>query len=684
MIAQPKIESERCLEFQDLEDLDSGNLSDDQLNLLFEHVSHCSACDERLKEWRSSPDDKLAGKLRRCFEVIPFERDPALRRLEERALDQTGSILGHHRQAANSDAQSLSKLLIGKSIGNSLIVGELGCGGMGIVFKGWQESIKRTVAVKVIRSGVFADAKVVARFRTEAGAIARLQHPNVAQLYEFAEHAGLPYFVMEMVDGGSLSALLAKGQLPCRRAAELVRTVAGAVEYAHQKHVVHRDLKPSNVLMTLDGSPKIADFGLAKLLDEQDGQTQSDAILGSPSYMAPEQAAGQNSAVGPRTDVYALGAILYESITREPPFQGDDRVDTLRKVREERLVPPSRWRRDVPRDLEAICVKCLEKSPARRYPSAQALADDLGLWLDNKRPQHIPGLARRSLKRLKHNWILATAIAVCMLVAGALYLRDPDRPLREMQARIAKGEPAKLIGETGKPAWQRWLNGEDTSKIVMEQDGVFRLNAFRTASLELLPAVDCERYRFQARIRHESSNLHGGVGIFVARQSFLIDGEPVHFVVEIFFNDVRGYRDLPIVIGKKPIPPSINVPKIIPRFFSSRRTPLNIDASMVGNAGTSFEPPGAGNTNWRELALIVGPEGITAEWESQRFYLSADSIRESFAREQASWKRQSSAHALLKIENFNFNPRGGLGLLVFGGSAAFCSASVVPLADEKP
>jgi tetratricopeptide (TPR) repeat protein len=278
------------------------------------------------------------------------------------------------------------------------ILSELGRGGMGVVYKARQKSLNRLVALKVILGAGHAGADTLARFRAEATTAAQLQHPNIVQVFEVGEHDGQPFFSLELVEGGSLADRLKGEPLPPREAAELVRTLALAVQHAHERGVVHRDLKPGNILLssefrvpspesghselgTRNSELKITDFGLAKQQSAQSHLTQSGAILGTPSYMAPEQAAGAGSTVGPAADVYALGAILYELLAGRPPFRAASAMDTVLQVLHEDPVPPSRLQPKLPRDLETICLKCLAKKPEQRYPSAAALADDLGRFL---------------------------------------------------------------------------------------------------------------------------------------------------------------------------------------------------------------------------------------------------------------------------------------------------------------
>jgi hypothetical protein len=233
----------------------------------------------------------------------------------------------------------------------------------------------------MVLAGANASPHDLARFRAEAEAVAQLQHPSIVQIYEIGEQAGCPYLALEYVGGGSLAQHLDGTPVASRQAAELVLALASGIQHAHEKGIVHRDLKPANVLLQTDGLPKITDFGLAKRIESAQAHTQTGTILGSPSYMAPEQAAGHSAEIGPATDVYALGVILYELLTGRPPFKGATVIETIEQVREHAPVPPRFLQPKVPPDLQTICLKCLEKQPKRRYASAAALADDLSAWL---------------------------------------------------------------------------------------------------------------------------------------------------------------------------------------------------------------------------------------------------------------------------------------------------------------
>jgi serine/threonine-protein kinase len=300
--------------------------------------------------------------------------------------------------------------------GDYEILGLLGRGGMGVVYKARQIGLNRIVALKMILAGSHASAEELLRFKIEAEAVADLQHPNIVQVYDFGQRDGRPFFSLEYLDGGSLQQQLdgtAKDPSWCAR---LVETLARAMDFAHHRGIVHRDLKPANILMTADGVPKITDFGLAKRLHEDSGQTGTEAILGTPTYMAPEQAQGNKFKIGPPADVYALGAILYDVLTGRPPFKGATALDTLQMVQTAEPVPPSRWQAKLPRDLETICLKCLQKIPSQRYQTAAALADDLLAFLEGRPIQARPiGALERAWKWTARNPALAICCAAIVL-----------------------------------------------------------------------------------------------------------------------------------------------------------------------------------------------------------------------------------------------------------------------------
>ncbi|MFN4258367.1 MAG: protein kinase domain-containing protein [Gemmataceae bacterium] len=347
------------------------------------------------------------------------------------------------------------------------ILGELGQGGMGVVYKARHLGLQRIVALKMILAGAQARSQERNRFLTEARAVARLQHPHIVQVYDIGEHEGVPYFSLEYVVGGTLANRIAGRPQPPRAAAEMVEKLARAVQVAHEHHIIHRDLKPANVLLTKEGHPKITDFGLAKQLDVEFGQTRSGAIMGTPSYMAPEQASGNVKDIGPATDVYSLGAILYEMLTGSPPFKGATAMDTLWQVSNETPVPLNRLQAKVPLDLETICMKCLEKEPSKRYASAEALAEDLRAFLmgeaiQARAPGKIERVARWARQRptlaalsaaaavamigllvgiLLYSALAVSAVAILsLLLAGAWYNARLQKALRELKQQQVEAE----------------------------------------------------------------------------------------------------------------------------------------------------------------------------------------------------------------------------------------------------
>ena len=295
------------------------------------------------------------------------------------------------------------------------IVRELGRGGMGVVYQARDVTLGRVVALKMILAGEYAAETEVARFRTEAESLAQQQHPNIVQIHKVGQHNGLPFFSLEYCGGGSLAQILDGTPLAPRQAAELVEKLARAMAYAHQRGIIHRDLKPANVLLTEDGTPKITDFGLAKKVNEP-GPTASGAIMGTPSYMAPEQAGGKTKQIGPEVDVYALGTILYECLTGRPPFKAATPLDTMLQVICDDPAPPRQLNARVPRDLERICLTCLQKEPHRRYPTALALADDLHHFLAG---EPVEARSVSGLERLQ-KWIRRRPSAAALLAVSAV------------------------------------------------------------------------------------------------------------------------------------------------------------------------------------------------------------------------------------------------------------------------
>ena len=320
------------------------------------------------------------------------------------------------------------------------ILSELGRGGMGIVFKAHQLVLNRAVALKMIKSGGFASESQRLRFQNEAEAVAQLDHPHIVPIFEVGRHGGRDFFSMKLIVGSGLNKRLADFAAEPRRTAQVVAVIAEAVHHAHQRGILHRDLKPANILLDERGLPHVTDFGLAKRLEGEGDLTYSGAPVGTPSYMSPEQAAGDLGALSTATDVYGLGTILYAMLAGRAPFAGTTVVDTLEKVRTCLPEPPSLLNKQTPRDLEIICLKCLEKDPNHRYPSALALAEDLDRWLRGAPIVARPvGTMTRAAMWCRRNKALTSLAALLMLAsawgASPVSSGSEARPITSGQGR---------------------------------------------------------------------------------------------------------------------------------------------------------------------------------------------------------------------------------------------------------
>jgi WD40 repeat protein/Tfp pilus assembly protein PilF len=398
-----------CVSEHELREMIRGELPDRIARAITRHVETCPQCEETAR--------RLDGETDPVLQSIRA----AARRNQggDASLSPTTAALPGNGEATPSTS-SVREILPHAVVGFE-ILRELGRGGTSVVYQARQEHPARVVALKLLLGGGHAGAEHCARFMGEADALARLQHPQIVHVFEAGRHEGTPFLVLEYMGGGSLGQKLAGAPQPARGAAELVEGLARAVQHAHGQGVIHRDLKPANVLLTEEGMPKIADFGLAK--QERPDLTASGAILGTPSYMAPEQAAGDSRTTGPAADIYALGAILYELLTGRPPFRAATVLETLEHVRLQEPLAPHQLQPATPRDLSTICLKCLQKEPARRYADAGELADDLRRFQEGRpilaRPVGPAGRAWRWTRR-NPGWAAMFASVAALLVTIAV------------------------------------------------------------------------------------------------------------------------------------------------------------------------------------------------------------------------------------------------------------------------
>jgi serine/threonine-protein kinase len=401
----------------------------------------------------------------------------------------------------------------------------LGHGGMGVVYKAWHLQLNRPVALKMLLAGPLARPDELERFLCEAQAVAGLCHANIVQIYDVGDVGGRPYFTMELVEGRSLADQIQELPQAARQAAALVATLADAIHVAHQRGIVHRDLKPGNILLTKEGTPKVSDFGLARRLEGNDRLTLSGVPVGTPSYMAPEQARGKRQAIGPATDVYALGAILYELLTGRPPFRAESAAATLQQVLADEPVPPARLNPQVPRDLATICLKCLAKEPPRRYPSADALAEDLRRFLRGEPIAARPaGRLERLARWARRSPAAAALLAVTLLLATTvlagggwligrqiLIARAVEADLREAEGLQQRSAFSEAGGKLDR-AWSRLGEG-----------GPFWM----------YPVVEVARRDYELLVRLEAIHLN---------RFTLAEGRLSH-AAQMRFNKARADRD---------------------------------------------------------------------------------------------------------------------------------------------
>ena len=369
--------------------------------------------------------------------------------------------------------------------GDYELLEKLGSGGMGVVYKARQTSLNRIVAIKMIRTAEFASEDEIRRFHGEAEAVARLDHPNIVSLYEVGQHQGQHYFSMAYVDGQSLADQLRKRLPATRTAAEYLKTAAEAMYYAHQRGVVHRDIKPGNVLIDRSGRIRITDFGLAKRMDSDSQLTRDFQVLGTPEYMAPEQAQGQIDRLGPAADIYSLGALLYALLTGRPPFHAASPVATLRQVVDADPIPPRQLNPEVSRDLETITLKCLEKDPAHRFADAQELVDELQRFLDGT-----PVVSRPISER---EWIERWARKKGYDIQDELRRSDTSVEFRARQSSLNR----TVVLEVFQPPEKRLKHCEKTEDPVFRGHGfVMEFPAGSSLTLESKPNTEREQRRF--------------------------------------------------------------------------------------------------------------------------------------------------------------------------------------------
>ncbi len=571
---------------------------------------------------------------------------------------------------------------------------------MGVVYQARQKRADRLVALKVMRDADYVTEADKLRFTAEVRALARVSHPHIVAVFEVGEENGCPYFTMEYVDGRPLAHRL-RGDAPLSAAesARLIEDLAGAVQTAHDAGILHRDIKPGNILIGPHGEAKLTDFGLAKHLDQDTGLTAAGSALGTPSYMPPEQARGDLSKVGPAVDIYALGATFYELLTGRPPFRGETPGGTLARVLGDEVVPPRKLRPGLSLELEAVCLKCLEKNPAARYASAQELAEDLRRWRNGEATKARPWSWRRRLaRRLRRHWKpIAAALFVLLTAAAFLFtfvLSSPEyrarQAMRAVDSAMRSGERVVLIGPTGPPKWSRQVVDID-SMLSKDPSSVFQVDAGSAALIELAPAAHHDRYRLSAELRTRTSKVNDcWSGIYFAHNQG--PGNPAGFVERLVV--VRHRRNLLVPNGD--IKPGQRDPVNVHDFLLLSRDGVT-HLTSPSPFGVHFYQvnPGGMNEPWRFLEVEVTPETVRARWREEDGSLhligprnevrnTVHEIRTDSLHKKTQWRaKELDTMQFTDVpRRIEYEPRGALGLFVMHAVVDFRNVVYEPLPDQ--
>jgi serine/threonine-protein kinase len=664
-----------CPDRVHLEQLLAEELPEAATEALSAHVEECPVCQALLNQMASTASADLLPYTPDGTGPEPDTGAEFLRHLKQAGNEGQARTL----KADTTPALDLTQATVEWNrpvIPGYEVLKLLGRGSMGIVYRARQLDLKREVAVKMILAGPLATPQEIHRFRTEAEAMARLQHPNIVTVFEIGTVAECPFFAMEYVNGPGLNKVIAGRPQPVTQAVAWVEALAQAMEHAHRQGIVHRDLKPGNVVLTADGTPKITDFGLARRLEEPD-QTRSWAIRGTASYMAPEQAEGRTRDIGPATDVYALGAILYELLTGRPPFKTSDVMETLQQVR---LKEPDRPRLVNPvldRELEAVCLKCLEKDPRHRYRSAAALADDLGRWRRGEpttaRPAGWPRRARRFVRRHLVACLALMAIGVATAATVPAVLNQPaPRAEEPPHAGDAEQRGSKkdcsmtLISATGTPACCEWRTPANGATTGLAEDGTFRVKHPGEGLLELVAHPEWESLRIRAEIRHDQDFGKDSsiVGLYFAHQ---ISPPPdaFHRYYYVSFNDGNPNVDHAVWLRA--------VRHTVAGLFHKARL---LDVFPRHDIKAFFRndpvPPGPLGAPWRTIQVEINATQFRIDWEHQHWEIPrADILRQT----------QHYTHRIGDPVTADawLNLRNGLGLFVKQGEASFRNVVVEPV-----
>jgi hypothetical protein len=639
--------------------------------------------------------DRLRPRLRpllRCIDIVlaarPEEGSPAPVPLTDPDRTPVPTTVAGGAPPLPADL-GLYGVAAGQRVGRFEVRRLLGSGSFGIVFLAFDPVLECEVALKVPQLKALLSPELRERFLREARAAAHLEHPNLVPVHEAGEADGVCYIVSTYCPGSTLATWLKQqpGPVPPDTAARLVLRLAEAVQYFHQRGIWHRDIKPGNVLLDpaapaageLPFTPRLTDFGLAVLAERVDATFSG--VVGTLPYMAPEQTGGRVREFGPHTDVYGLGALLYEVLTGRPPFQGGTFAEVLLKVRADEPTAPRRLRKDVPPDLETICLKCLEKSPKKRYASAAELAGRLRLYLAGQpipeRPRSWPNRLWRAVRRRPLRAAAAALLGLALVGGlGAGYYYHPNRPRWELAVTLWMGRPYEFRGHERLPGPFKQVLGDPSTLTRDDAGKCFVIETLNTCLWELTPGPGCERYLLSCEVRHDAGRDDSRVGLYFGyrEETAASGGRQGRFGTLTFADFGRPAESQRGVDGQ---PVSRAMVRLY-LFFEEGGTRNYHPAPAT--PGVEFRPaiPGAGASPWRRLTLEVTPEGIKTSWaDPDSGPPLTEEVQAGHLKRRLDWMQ--ARHPGLTAPPAEHRPRSGIGLYVISGRASFRNLVVRPL-----
>jgi hypothetical protein len=585
--------------------------------------------------------------------------------------------------AATPADPAVTALGEGSVVGKYRLAEAVGDGGMGVVYRAVNPDLGLSVALKLIRAGELARPDEVQRFLRECRALARFRHPHIVAVHDAGQHHGRPFLVMEYLPGGSLARNLARYQADPRAAVALVEKVARAVGRLHAEGVLHRDLKPANVLLDDRGEPRVSDFGLVKLLDGDEPLTRTEHRPGTPPYMAPEQTGLVDAPLGPATDVWALGVMLYELLLSRRPFTAADVAALFRRIATQEPDRPRALRPDFDAELEAVLLRCLAKDPARRFADATELADELARWLQGERTKVRPeGRLKRFWRRARRRPLFSAAMVFLVLAVVAvpfgLHFADPDRPSRLIRRQLERGEEVTLVRPVG---WALPASGTAES----HSEGSFGVEATRLGLLDLVRGLPPAGYRLEARVRHLGGDGFSQAGLYVLHAPDSAAPQAPHLVCEVAFNEVYDDRIVEKLHPKLFPPGLIKGNAAILRYrVYAESAGLDPDPLVNWQPGwikpvffpfVPAEPPP------HHLAIEVRPGSIEASFDGNPIGpMPLATAGERLAKElDGLLQEDGSKYGFLREFTPSLEHGGSLGLLVYRGRASFSDVTLKPL-----